>query len=59
MNTEKLQQIKTTTTSPMPAEVRLSPGEWLKKNLFYSWFSSILTITLLALAVLLIKNIAG
>lgn len=59
MNTEKLQQMKTPHAAPMPAEVKLGPGAWLKKNLFYSWFSSILTITLLALAVLLIKNIAG
>ena len=43
----------------MPAEVRLGPAAWLKKNLFFSWFSSILTIVLLAGAVLLLKNVLG
>ncbi|TSB47997.1 amino acid ABC transporter permease [Alkalicoccobacillus porphyridii] len=59
MDLEKLQKIDDKVSNPMPAEVRIGPGAWLKKNLFYSWFSSILTIVLLTAAVLLLTNILG
>ena len=59
MDLEKLQTIENKPSAPMPAEVRLGPAAWLKKNLFFSWFSSILTIVLLAGAVLLLKNVLG
>ncbi|MDQ0208059.1 amino acid ABC transporter permease [Alkalicoccobacillus murimartini] len=59
MDLEKLQKVEAKGPAPMPAEVRLSPAEWLKKNLFFSWFSSILTVVLLAAAILLLKNVLG
>lgn len=59
MDLEKIQKIDEKLPTPMPTEAKLGPIAWLRKNLFYSVFSSVLTIGLLLAAGLILKNILG